>query len=407
MPAQRHPEIWYHNGYAGDVRHDDFEGRSASVGPTKMPHVFEALVQSQALPPGALHTDVRPIDLARLRRVHGDRYLHALLTGEPREIACGQGLPRWSPEIARGWLLNCGGLWQAACAAIASGGFTCNLAHGYHHAGLDVARDFCTINALVVVADALIREKRARKVLIVDLDEHEGNGTGELVIGKAPIFNLTIFGRAMDGPPAAGNHLPVFVDHAARASGRPRDLGYLAEIARWLPAVIRRHDPDLILYQAGVDPFDCSGISPEALAVRDAYVFALARTLERPLCWVLAGGYSPLEILVPQHITTIEQAIRVRAQMSDETELVLERREHRDDIYFWRVAGGAARFADWPTLAGSAPPRRPPQLSPAAARAYESRRVQALAAQRLPDDVLEAAYRALFAEACVGAGEAV
>lgn len=192
-------------------------------------------------------------------------------------MATSQGLPAWAPDIARGWLLNVGGLAAAGETALRNKATTANLGHEHHHATTDRGMGFCTINGLVAVAKKLIREGKAQRVMIIDLDHDEGNGTAELILGDERIWNVSIHGSYMGGPPGTANNHVRQLQHRAFREGVQRDVNYLGIIAATLPSLVQRHDPDLILYQAGMDPYDGAGISPLALVIRDAYVFALAR----------------------------------------------------------------------------------------------------------------------------------
>jgi acetoin utilization deacetylase AcuC-like enzyme len=397
-------EIWYHTGYPGGVVGPS-SGMSARMGPTKMPVVFEAILQQRLVGAAQLHTDsplvpgaaapAPPIDLASLRAAHSDRYLKALFTGQPRELACSQGLPEWNAGIARGWLLNVGGLYAAAETALRKNTITANLGHGYHHAGVNRGQGYCTINGLAVVAQKLVREGRARRVMIIDLDQHEGNGSAACLIGETPIWNVSIYGSSMGGPPAATNNHVLQVDHAALEQGRPRDLNYLSAISSRLPELIRRHDPDLILYQAGMDPYDCSGVSAPALAVRDAYVMALARSLGKPLTWVLAGGYSDLETLKRLHTGTVRAANQVleRVRPGDTV-----RAGSATDPYSWSARGRVVLFPDWTRLLGRSPRvMEPAVLDAAGIRRLVMERQLVRERERLPESDLQAAYRALLA----------
>jgi acetoin utilization deacetylase AcuC-like enzyme len=398
-------EIWYHSGYGGGVTGPS-SGMSARMGPTKMPVVFEAIRAQALVPPSQLHVDgVRgagapapAIDLASLRAVHSDRYLKAILTGEPKALACSQGLPSWSAGIARGWLLNLGGLYAAASAALAKKTITANLGHGYHHAGVNRGEGYCTLNGLAVVARKLLAEGKARRVMVVDLDQHEGNGTAACTIGAPGIINVSIYGSNMGGPPAAENNLVVHVKHGSLTSGQARDANYLAAIASRLPALIRQHDPDLILYQAGMDPHDCAGITPEALAVRDAYVFAVARSLGKPVTWVLAGGYSSLEMLRRLHTGTVKAANDVLARVR-----VGDRVEPTGSLgarpYSWSAGGGKVSFPDWSAMVaaqGGAKLELPASMTREQTRSFVVERERLLSRERLPESDLQTAYRALL-----------
>jgi acetoin utilization deacetylase AcuC-like enzyme len=398
-PAPKTQEIWYHTGYPGGVSGAD-RGLSARMGPTKMPIIFAAIKRQRLVPPAQLHTDgaqgarpaASPIDLASLRAVHTDRYIKALLTGQPRSLACSQGLSSWSPAIARGWLLNVGGLYAAAEAALRKNTITANLGHGYHHATVERGGGFCTINGLAVVASKLVREGKARRVMIVDLDQHEGNGTAHCVIGDNRIWNVSIYGSNMGGPPAAPNNHVIRVNHAGLEQGARRDANYLATISSTLPGLISQHNPDLILYQAGMDPHDCAGVSPEALAVRDAYVFALARSMNKPVAWVLAGGYSDTQTLARLHTGTVKMANQVLTRMNAGSRLG----SAGTSPYTWQARRGRVTFPDWQRLAGELRVTRPQAMDSDAVRRFAAQRNQLLQQQRLPDSEIQAAYRALI-----------
>jgi len=392
-------EIWFHTGYSGGAG-GSTGGVSALTGPSKMPEVFQAIWREALILPGNLHTDAAwaqgrspgpvPLDLKSLRAVHSDRYLKALFTGEPRELALSQGLSEWTRDLPKGWLLNAGGLAEAAEAALAKGLITGNLGHGYHHAGVARGMGFCTLNGLAAVATRLVDSGKVRRVMILDLDEHEGNGTAEIVLGDLRIWNVTIHGRSVGGPPAWVNNHVVQVEHGAFPfDGRKRDLNYLAVLASTLPELIQRQNPDFILYQAGMDPFDGSGISPEALWTRDAYVFALARSLGKPLTWVLAGGYADMESLVRLHTGTVRMANRVLERVK-----AGDRLEHLGtDAFAWSCQGGRIRFADWAGLLGERPRcSRRKSFDEAQARTFVAFRENLRRTQRLPDDELRAAY---------------
>ncbi len=400
--SQPKQEIWYHTGYPGGVVGSK-SGMSALTGPTKMPIIFEAIWRNRLVPPEQIHTDhpmvigrstgAPPIDLKSLRQVHTDRYLKALLTGEPLSLATSQGLPLWSENIARGWLLNVGGLYAAAQTALLKKTITANLGHGYHHARVHRGSGFCTINGLVVVAKRLIREGRASRVMIIDLDHHEGDGTAECIIGYSPIWNVTLYGSYMGGPLSSENNHPVQVQHGAFELGEKRDANYLAAISEILPERIRRQNPDLILYQAGMDPFDGAGISKKALAIRDAYVFALARALHKPVTWVLAGGYADMDTLVELHTGTVRMANEVLAKVDPD-----DRIEHRGkNPYEWVVQKGTVSFPDWKSILGGKPRlHRPPPFSESQLKEFIASRSGLFQEERLPDEEISSAYQKLL-----------
>jgi acetoin utilization deacetylase AcuC-like enzyme len=395
-------EIWYHTGYPGGVE-GPRSGMSALTGPTKMPAIFEAVWKNRLVEPKNLHTDspaalgrspaAPPIDLESLRAAHTDRYLKAVLTGEPRNLALSQGLPFWNQAIARGWLLNVGGLSAACEAALRKRSITGNLGHGYHHASMGRGMGFCTLNGLAVVAKKLLREGKANRVMILDLDQHEGNGTADIVIGDPRLWNVSIYGSYMGGPPAAANNHVFQVRHDYFSQESERDANYLAAISMILPDLISRQDPDLILYQAGMDPHDGAGISAKALAIRDAYVFALARSLNKPMTWVLAGGYSDLNTLVQLHTGTVRMANEVLARVKPGDRIDLRGK----NPYDWFTREKVVIFPDWKsTFNKNLQISKPNFMADAQTQEFVVARQILFREQRLPEEEVRAAYRALF-----------
>lgn len=400
--GQPRQEIWYHTGYPGNVV-GPRSGMSALTGPTKMPVIFEAIWRHRLLSGNQIHTDspevlgkapaAPPIDLESLRQVHTDRYLKALFTGEPISLATSQGLPFWNEGIAKGWLLNVGGLYAAAQTAWEKNTITANLGHGYHHATVNRGSGFCTINGLAVVAKKLIREGKIKKVAIIDLDHHEGDGTGECIVGDLSIWNITIFGARMGGPAQTENHYPFEVDHRAFVEVRERDIHYLAAVSSILLPLIKKQNPDLILYQAGMDPYDSAGISGQALAIRDAYVFALARALNKPVTWVLAGGYADMDVLVKLHTATLKMANEVLIKVNPANRII-----HQGwDPYRWSVQKGVISFPDWSSLLrDKLRIYQPAAMSDRQVKEFIALRNQLYEQERLPDEEMRSAYRKLF-----------
>jgi len=210
-----------------------------------------------------------------------------------------------------------------------------------------------------------------------------------------PTWNVSIHGAYMGGPPAAANNHVVQVYHSALGDGTARDAHYLAAIVETVPGLIERQRPDLILYQAGMDPHDGAGISPEALALRDADVFALARSRGIPVAWVLAGGYADLDTLVRLHTGTVEMANQVLALVRPG-----DRIEHGGtDPYVWSADGGRIRFPAWHALIGKPRLSLPPALTDAEARERAAARDRLLRDQRLPAPETRAAYEVLLSGA--------
>jgi acetoin utilization deacetylase AcuC-like enzyme len=229
--------------------------------------------------------------------------------------------------------------------------------------------------------------------MIVDLDQHEGNGTADIVLGDLQTWNVSIYGSYMGGPPAAGNNHVHQVQHSHFHQQVERDANYLGAISAILPDLIRHHDPDLILYQAGMDPHDGAGISAKALAVRDAYVFALARSLNKPVTWVLAGGYSDLNTLVQLHTGTVRMANEVLVRVKPGDRIDLRGR----NPYDWSSREGVAVFPAWKSIFNkNLQISKPNSMTDAQTQEFGLARQRLFREQRLPDKEIRSAFRALF-----------
>ena len=169
-------------------------------------------------------------------------------------------------------------------------GYAANSAAGSHHALHDTGAGYCVFNDLAVAANRLIAEGDARRILIVDCDVHQGDGTASLTAGRADIFTLSLH---------AEKNFPVRKARSSRDVGLPDgvdDDGYMEVLTRHLPEVLADFAPDFVLYQAGVDPHaeDKLGrlaLSDAGLAARDRFVVGEARRRGLAIASALGGGY--------------------------------------------------------------------------------------------------------------------
>ena len=293
-------------------------GFAAPIGDHVMPmRKFQLVADGLAGRPGVRVEAPAPIARDDLRRVHTDAYLDAVRTGEPRALAESQKFP-WSPALWPSVLLTSGGALAAGARAL-DDGVCAALASGFHHAHADHGEGFCTFNGLVVAAEALRAAGRLRTVAVLDLDLHYGNGTASLCATRPWLFNCSIYGndywqnkpyrdvenvRHADGP----NHVSFALPNG---SGRAE---LLEALERGIAAIRAFGLPDLLLYQAGADPYREDPYSPldldhDDLRERDRLVFAWARSEGLPLAWVLAGGYTKdVSKVVAVHLGTFDAA---------------------------------------------------------------------------------------------------
>ncbi len=239
-----------------------------------------------------------------LLRVHDRAYVGRVLSGtltagEVRRI----GFP-WSPELVERSLRSTGAAVDAAAAAIADG-VAASLAGGTHHAGTDWGEGFCVFNDTAVAAREMQARGLVRRVLVLDCDVHQGNGTAEIFGGDESVFTMSIHG-ARNFPL---RKFPGSLD-VPLADGTD-DEAYLAALESAVRESFRRAGPDLVLYIAGADPYEGDRLgrlrlTKVGLAERDSIVFQAVEQAGVPLAIVCGGGYCPeLEHVVDIHAATM------------------------------------------------------------------------------------------------------
>jgi acetoin utilization deacetylase AcuC-like enzyme len=270
--------------------------------------------------PGVQLLEPEPVTEQDLERVHTRKYIEAIKTGQPRELAESQKFP-WSPELFPSVCLTSGGCHAAARAALADG-IAAALVSGFHHAGIDHGEGFCTFNGLVVTLEKLQAEGKIRRAAILDLDLHYGNGTAALMEARHGFFALSLYGNDyMDNTAyrdvTERRHQDGY-NHQSFPLPKDCNRRTLIEIMdRALPLLLRDGKPDLLLYQAGADPYFEDPYSPlaldhEDLLARDRHVFEFAKANGIPIAWVLAGGYTKdISKIVQVHVNTFRAALEV------------------------------------------------------------------------------------------------
>jgi acetoin utilization deacetylase AcuC-like enzyme len=298
--------------------HPDF---AAPIGAHVMPmRKFQLVADGLTGRPSVRVVAPEPIARQALLRVHTPAYVEAVQSGEPRALAESQKFP-WSPALWPSVLLTNGAVLAAAARALADG-VSAAIASGFHHSHADHGEGFCTFNGLVVAAEMLREAGQVTKVAVLDLDLHYGNGTASLCAERPWLFNCSIYGNDYwqntayrdvstvhhtDGP----NHLSFALPSG---SGRAE---LLAALERGVAAILAWGRPDLVLYQAGADPFKEDPYSPLDLDAgdlreRDRVVFDWAKAQGLPLAWVLAGGYTEdVSKIVGIHLGTFDAAADV------------------------------------------------------------------------------------------------
>lgn len=209
-----------------------------------------------------------------------------------------------TPAVARRSERVPGGTFLAALLAQRDG-FAANSAGGSHHALADTGAGFCVFNDLAIAAVRLTEEAHAARVLIVDCDVHQGDGTAALTAGRPDIATYSIH---------AEKNFPVRKARSTLDVGLPDGTGdadYLETLERTLLPLVASFDPDLVLYQAGVDPFADDrlgrlGLSGAGLVARDRWIAETLRRRGIPFASTLGGGYGQDALEVARrHATSI------------------------------------------------------------------------------------------------------
>lgn len=230
-----------------------------------------------------------PMPRRWLEAVHDPAYVEQVLSAAvPREKERRIGFPVTAPVAHRARIVP-GGTWLAARIALERG-FAANTAGGSHHALADTGAGFCIFNDLAIAAHRLVEEGDCARVLIIDCDVHQGDGTAALTAGRHDIATYSIH---------AEKNFPVRKARSTLDVGLPDGTGdeaYLARLAETLTPMIDAVAPDLILYQAGVDPWEGDrlgrlSLTLDGLARRDRWIAQTAAARGIPLASALGGGY--------------------------------------------------------------------------------------------------------------------
>ena len=242
-----------------------------------------------------------------LLRVHDRGYVGRVFSGtltrdEQRRI----GFP-WSAALVERSLRSTGAAVDAAAAAVEDG-VAASLAGGTHHAGTSWGEGFCVFNDTAVATREMQARGAARRVLILDCDVHQGNGTAEIFAADPTVFTMSIHGARNFPLRKHPSSLDVPLDDGTD------DDAYLAALAPAVAESFDRGRPDLVFYIAGADPYEHDRLgrlrlTKQGLVDRDRMVLDAARAAGVPLAIVLGGGYSAdLDAIVDIHTATMLMA---------------------------------------------------------------------------------------------------
>ncbi len=242
-------------------------------------------------------------DMADVLAVHDKTYVDELLnlTLDPRAVRK-IGFPLSAELVERELRIAQGTIWGVQQAL--QHGVAFNIAGGTHHAYSNRGEAFCLLNDQAIGAQYLINNKLAKKVLIVDLDVHQGNGTAEIFAGKSNVFTFSMHGKTNYPFKKEISDLDIALpDNTA-------DEEYLSILRDTLPKLINEQQPDFIFYLSGVDILASDklgklGCSLSGCKQRDEFVLSLCHKLQIPVQCSMGGGYSPdIKIIIEAHANT-------------------------------------------------------------------------------------------------------
>lgn len=243
-------------------------------------------------------------------KVHSTEYWDKLKNNkisrkEERRI----GFPVRSELIERGRYIA-RGTYECALFALENG-VSLNIAGGTHHAYPDRGEGFCVFNDIALAARMLLDENIVKKILILDLDVHQGNGNAYIFQNEPRVFTFSMHGE---------KNYPLKKEKSDLDIGLPDGMegkGYLETLRKYLPWLIEREQPDIIFYQAGVDVLAVDKLGRLNLSVqdcksRDEIVLSQCKKNQIPVAVTMGGGYAEkISTIVEAHANTFRLAQQI------------------------------------------------------------------------------------------------
>lgn len=287
-PAHRWP-VFYHPDYVFTYRED---GPRRGYDVRRPQRVAEALDGAGLVRWRDLRTPA-PVTWEQLERVHTTAHLQMMK--DPVALGRVLHLDHVSPldsDLFDAFRRMTGGTVAAARTALAEGGLVFNLAGGFHHGKPDRAEGFCPVNDVAVAIRDLQATAPDLRVLVVDLDVHQGNGTA-LIFGDDPnVRTFSVHGAEWEDCTRCDASTDITL---AEGTG---DDAYLETLGPRLAAEIEAATPELVVYIAGADPYEGDllgtlSLTLEGLLERDLRVWRAVRNRGTPMAVVPGGGYGP------------------------------------------------------------------------------------------------------------------
>lgn len=246
-------------------------------------------------------------DLETVFAVHSKEYVSDLLSlALDPKAARKIGFPLSKTLVERELQIANGTI--SGCELALKHGIAFNIAGGTHHAFTNRGEAFCLLNDQAIGAQYLLDKKLVKKILIVDLDVHQGNGTAEIFQKNTKVFTFSMHGKNNYPFRKEISDLDIALDDCTN------NQTYLAILNEILPQLIRDVKPDFIFYLAGVDILATDklgklGCSIEGCKKRDEIVLSYCKKLEIPVQVSMGGGYSPeIKTILEAHANTFRVA---------------------------------------------------------------------------------------------------
>ncbi|SFS36064.1 Acetoin utilization deacetylase AcuC [Zhouia amylolytica] len=240
-------------------------------------------------------------------RVHDEEYYRNLINlSLDARAARKTGFPLSKELVEREVIIADGTI--KGCGYALKHGIAMNIAGGTHHAYTSHGEAFCLLNDQAIGARYLLHEKLAKKILIIDLDVHQGNGTAEIFQSDRDVFTFSMHGK---------NNYPFRKEKSdldIELHDGIQDEEYLTILKDTLPSLIKKVNPDFVFYLCGADVLATDklgklGLSIEGCKDRDAYVLDLLHKAKIPVQCSMGGGYSPdIKLIVEAHANTYRLA---------------------------------------------------------------------------------------------------
>ena len=211
----------------------------------------------------------------------------------------------WSKRLARRSFLAIQGTLQTSQLALGNG-VACHLAGGTHHAFKDCGSGFCVFNDLAYASIALLNQKKVKKILILDLDVHQGDGTASICENIDNIFTCSIHCKNNFPFDKKNSNLDVPIDDEVN------DVKYINILTKTLDQIESNFTPDIVFYDAGVDVHSNDdlgnlNLTDDGIKKRDEIVCEYFKEKKIPLCTVIGGGYSKnRQELASRHFSIFE-----------------------------------------------------------------------------------------------------